>query len=97
VAESAVVGYTHDIKGNALYGFITLKPDGTDRVKDDLRKEINQLIASHYGPIGKLDKVQFVVDLPKTRSGKISRHILRQIVADRIRTFEDDSTLINPE
>src|SRR5690606_33419223 len=58
VAESAVVGYTHDIKGNALYGFITLKPDGTDRVKDDLRKEINQLIASHYGPIGKLDKVQ---------------------------------------
>lgn len=97
VAESAVVGYPHDIKGNGLYGFITLKPEGISRDKDNLRKEINQLITSHYGPIGKLDKIQFVEDLPKTRSGKILRRLLRSIATNRLDTFGDTSTMINAE
>lgn len=97
VAESAVVGYPHDIKGNALYGFITLKVEGTTRDRDNVKKEINQLITSHYGPIGKLDKIQFVEGLPKTRSGKILRRLLRSIATDRLDTFGDTSTMINPE
>ena len=97
VAESAVVGYDHDIKGNALYGFISLKVEGSSRDRDNLKKEINQLITDHYGPIGKLDKIQFVDDLPKTRSGKILRRLLRSIAIDRLDTFGDTSTMINPE
>ncbi len=97
VAESAVVGYPHDIKGNALYGYITLKVHGTTRDKENLRKEINELISSHFGPIGKLDKIQFVDDLPKTRSGKILRRVLRSIAMNKLDDFGDTSTMINPE
>lgn len=99
VAESAIVGYPHDIKGNALYGFITLKEVGETRVKENLINEINQSISSHIGPIAKLDKIQFVPSLPKTRSGKIMRRILRKIAGgeDNITNFGDTSTLINPE
>ncbi len=97
VAESAVVGFPHDIKGNALYGYISLKLEGTSRDKDNLKKEINQLIADHYGPIGKLDKIQFVTDLPKTRSGKILRRVLRSIALNQLDNFGDTSTMINPE
>ncbi len=97
VAESAVVGYNHDIKGNGLYGFITLKVEGTTRDRENVKKEINQLITSHYGPIGKLDKIQFVEGLPKTRSGKILRRLLRSIATNRLDTFGDTSTMINPE
>ncbi len=97
VAESAVVGYPHDIKGNALYGYITLKVHGTTRDKENLRKEINELISSHFGPIGKLDKIQFVEDLPKTRSGKILRRVLRSIAMNKLDDFGDTSTMINPE
>ena len=97
VAESAVVGYPHDIKGNALYGYITLKVHGITRDKENLRNEINQLISSHYGAIGKLDKIQFVDDLPKTRSGKILRRVLRSIAMNALDSFGDTSTMINPE
>nr|WP_297306129.1 acetate--CoA ligase [uncultured Flavobacterium sp.] len=97
VAESAVVGYNHDIKGNGLYGFITLKVEGTTRDRENVKKEINQLIASHYGPIGRLDKIQFVEALPKTRSSKILRRLLRSIATNRLDTFGDTSTMINPE
>lgn len=97
IAESAVVGFPHSIKGNALYGFICLKKEGTSRDRDNLRKEINQLIADHYGPIGKLDKIQFVDDLPKTRSGKILRRMLRSIAAGQVDDFGDTSTMTNPE
>ncbi|MEG1022211.1 MAG: acetyl-coenzyme A synthetase, partial [Myroides sp.] len=97
VAESAVVGFPHDIKGNALYGFISLKKEGSTRDRDNLKKEINQLIADHYGPIGKLDKIQFVDDLPKTRSGKILRRVLRSIALNQLENFGDTSTMINPE
>ena len=97
VAESAIVGYPHDIKGNALYGFITLKQTGKTRDQNNLKNEINQHISTHIGPIAKLDKIQFVAGLPKTRSGKIMRRILRKIAEGDFSNFGDTSTLLNPE
>lgn len=97
VAESAIVGFPHDIKGNALYGYVILKESGEYRNHDNLRKEINQLISDQVGPIAKLDKIQFVNGLPKTRSGKIMRRILRKIAEDDFSNFGDTSTLLNPE
>tara|TARA_Y100001001_G_scaffold126331_1_gene124907 strand:- start:70 stop:1977 length:1908 start_codon:yes stop_codon:yes gene_type:complete len=97
VAESAIVGFPHDIKGNALYGYIILKETGEDRNRDNLKKEINQLITEHIGPIAKLDKIQFVEGLPKTRSGKIMRRILRKIASKDTGNLGDTSTLLNPE
>ncbi|RQO30707.1 acetate--CoA ligase [Taibaiella sp. KBW10] len=97
VAESAIVGYPHDIKGNALYGFVILKESGEGRDRENLRKEINQLISEQIGPIAKLDKIQFVSGLPKTRSGKIMRRILRKIAEGDFSNFGDISTLLNPE
>src|SRR5690554_426913 len=97
VAESAIVGYPHDIKGNALYGFITLKQTGKTRDQNNLRNEINHHISTHIGPIAKLDKIQFVPALPKTRSGKIMRRILRKIAEGDFSNFGDTSTLLNPE
>ena len=97
VAESAIVGFPHDIKGNALYGFIILKEHGETRDRDNLRTEINQYISSHIGAIAKLDKIQFVSGLPKTRSGKIMRRILRKIAEGDFSNFGDTSTLLNPE
>ncbi|MCB9188558.1 MAG: acetate--CoA ligase [Flavobacteriales bacterium] len=97
VAESAIVGFPHDIKGNALYGFITLKETGESRDQDNLRKEINQVITEHIGPIAKLDKIQFTVGLPKTRSGKIMRRILRKVACNELDSLGDISTLLNPE
>lgn len=97
VAESAIVGYPHDIKGNALYGFVILKETGESRVKENVAKEINQVIADTIGPIAKLDKIQFVPGLPKTRSGKIMRRILRKIAEGDYSKFGDTSTLLNPE
>ncbi|WP_317194491.1 acetate--CoA ligase [Chryseobacterium jejuense] len=97
VAESAIVGYPHDIKGNALYGYVTLKETGESRDKENLKKEINQLISDQIGPIAKLDKIQFVSGLPKTRSGKIMRRILRKIAEGDFSNFGDTSTLLNPE
>jgi acetyl-CoA synthetase len=97
VAESAIVGFPHDIKGNALYGFIILKETGEGRDRNNLAKEINQLISDQIGPIAKLDKIQFVSGLPKTRSGKIMRRILRKIAEGDFSNFGDISTLLNPE
>jgi len=95
VAESAIVGFPHDIKGNALYGFVTLK----DEINDEklIRKEINNLISNKIGPIAKLDKIQFASGLPKTRSGKIMRRILRKIASKQYDDLGDISTLLNPE
>lgn len=95
VAESAIVGFPHDIKGNALYGFITLKT-GEYEVHE-LRTEINSLISEKIGPIAKLDKIQFTNGLPKTRSGKIMRRILRKIACEESDDLGDISTLLNPE
>jgi acetyl-CoA synthetase len=97
VAESAIVGFPHDVKGKALYGFVILKESGEIRKKENLFKEINQNISDHVGPIAKLDKIQFVTGLPKTRSGKIMRRILRKITEGDYSNFGDISTLINPE
>ncbi|MGS0527511.1 acetate--CoA ligase [Zobellia nedashkovskayae] len=97
VAESAIVGFPHEVKGNALYGYVILKEFGETRGRDNLRKEINQQITEHIGPIAKLDKIQFVSGLPKTRSGKIMRRILRKIASNDTSNLGDTSTLLNPE
>lgn len=97
VSESAIVGFPHDIKGYALYGFVILKETGESRVHDNVRKEINQIISEHIGPIAKLDKIQFTSGLPKTRSGKIMRRILRKIACKDLSNLGDTSTLLNPE
>ena len=97
VAESAIVGFPHDVKGNALYGYVILKDVGETRDQDNLRKEINQIITEHIGPIAKLDKIQFTQGLPKTRSGKIMRRILRKIAHKDTGNLGDTSTLLNPE
>ncbi len=97
VAESAIVGFPHDVKGNALYGYVTLKETGEGRNHDNLRKEINQIITEQIGPIAKLDKIQFTNGLPKTRSGKIMRRILRKIAGKDTSNLGDTSTLLNPE
>ena len=94
VIESALVGYPHDIKGNALYAYVILKDESK---KDDIRIEINQLISKTIGPIAKPEKIQFVPGLPKTRSGKIMRRILRKIAYGEKSEFGDISTLLNPE
>ncbi|MEO8254817.1 MAG: acetate--CoA ligase [Flavobacterium sp.] len=97
VAESAVVGFPHEVKGKALYGFVILKETGEFRNKENLFIEINQHITDHVGPIAKLDKIQFVSELPKTRSGKIMRRILRKIAEGNFTDYGDTSTLLNPE
>ena len=94
VAESAIVGYPHDVKGSALYGFVTLKQ--SEELSDTLKTEINQLISKQIGPIAKLDKIQFTAGLPKTRSGKIMRRILRKIASKDTSNLGDISTLLNP-
>ena len=94
VVESALVGYPHDIKGNALYAFVILKDDSK---KDDIKTEINKLISKTIGPIAKPEKIQLVPGLPKTRSGKIMRRILRKIACGEKDNFGDISTLLNPE
>ncbi len=97
VAESAIVGYPHDIKGNALYGFITLKKAVSSENHENVKKEINALISSKIGPIATLDNIQFTTGLPKTRSGKIMRRILRKIAGNDTSNLGDISTLLNPE
>ena len=80
-----------------MYGFVILKETGETRNQDNLNKEINQIISNQVGPIAKLDKIQFVSGLPKTRSGKIMRRILRKIAEGDFSNFGDISTLLNPE
>ncbi|KUO64479.1 MAG: acetyl-coenzyme A synthetase [Lutibacter sp. BRH_c52] len=95
VVESAIVGFPHNIKGNALYAYVIVYeiPENPDA----LRKEINDLIGRTIGPIAKLDKIQFVPGLPKTRSGKIMRRILRKIAENETSNMGDITTLLNPE
>ena len=95
VVESAVVGFPHDIKGNALYGFVILY--NSEDASEKLKREINNIISSEIGAFSKLDKIQFVEGLPKTRSGKIMRRILRKIAERKTDEFGDTSTLLNPE
>ena len=97
VAESAIVGVPHDIKGNALFGYICLKEQNIDLDPKAISLSINTLIAEKIGPIAKLDKIVICPGLPKTRSGKIMRRILRKIACGDGKELGDISTLLNPE
>ena len=94
VAEAAVVGYPHDIKGQGIYAYVTLKV-GVDPT-DDLRKELVQFVRKEIGPIATPDLLQFAPGLPKTRSGKIMRRILRSIAQGQYDDLGDVSTLADP-
>ena len=94
VIESAVVGYPHDIKGQGIYVFAILDRKSMD--EDNLRKEINDTVTREIGALAKPDKIQFVTGLPKTRSGKIMRRILRKIAEGEMENLGDISTLLDP-
>lgn len=95
VVESAVVGYPHDVKGEGVYAFTICEEEIDD--PEAFKKEINDLITKQISPIAKAEKVQVVPDLPKTRSGKIMRRILRNVAAGGTDDMGDISTLLNPE
>jgi acetyl-CoA synthetase len=95
VAESAVVGYPHDIKGQGIYAFVTLK-EGF-KASDELKKELVNHVRKEIGPIASPDKLHFTDALPKTRSGKIMRRILRKIAEGAIGELGDTSTLADPD
>jgi acetyl-CoA synthetase len=95
VAESAVVGYPHDIKGQGIYAFVTLK-EGF-KASDDMKKDLVNHIRKEIGPIASPDKLHFTDALPKTRSGKIMRRILRKIAEGAINELGDTSTLADPD
>ncbi|WP_109832882.1 acetate--CoA ligase [Reichenbachiella versicolor] len=95
VIESAVVGYPHEIKGQGIYAYVIC--DMEDRSEANLKKEIVSTVSKIIGPIAKPDKVQIVPGLPKTRSGKIMRRILRKVAEKDTSNLGDTSTLLNPE
>ena len=94
VAEAAVVGYPHDIKGQGIYAYVTLMTG--EAASDEVETGIKQAVRQHIGPIATPDKVQFTPALPKTRSGKIMRRILRKIAEGDISDLGDTSTLADP-
>ncbi len=94
VAEAAVVGYPHDIKGQGIYAYVTLNAGETPT--DALRAELHKWVRQEIGPIASPDKIQWAPGLPKTRSGKIMRRILRKIAADDFADLGDTSTLADP-
>ena len=94
VIESAVVGFPHEIKGQGIFGFVIVK-NQDDKI--DYFNSIRNTVSKHIGPIAKPDKILVVPGLPKTRSGKIMRRILRKIASDEFNNFGDISTLLNPE
>ena len=94
VAEAAVVGYPHDIKGQGIYAYVTLMTG--ESASDTVETGIKQAVRQHIGPIATPDKIQFTPALPKTRSGKIMRRILRKIAEGDISDLGDTSTLADP-
>jgi acetyl-CoA synthetase len=94
VAEAAVVGYPHDVKGQGIYAFVTLKTG--QESSDDVKKAIVKTVRTEIGPHASPDKIQFAPGLPKTRSGKIMRRILRKIAEDAVDQLGDISTLADP-
>jgi acetyl-CoA synthetase len=94
VVESAVVGYPHHIKGQGIYAYVITQGK---ECNDDFKKEILEVVTKEIGPIAKPDIIQFVNGLPKTRSGKIMRRILRKIASKDAKNLGDVSTLLNPE
>ncbi len=95
VSEAAVVGYPHDIKGQGIYAYVSIVSGVTP--SDELKAELVKLVRSEIGPIANVDKLQFASGLPKTRSGKIMRRILRKIAEDDYDNLGDTSTLAEPE
>ena len=95
VAEAAVVGYPHDIKGQGIYAYVTLM--GGEEASEELRKELSDWVRKDIGPIAKPDLIQFAPGLPKTRSGKIMRRILRKVAENDYDALGDTSTLAEPE
>jgi len=95
VAESAVVGFPHDIKGQGIYAYVILREG--EKKHDEFDQEIIATVRKIIGPIAVLDCIQYVDALPKTRSGKIMRRILRKIAAKDTDNLGDISTLANPE
>ena len=94
VAEAAVVGYPHDIKGQGIYAYVTLMHDVEPT--EELRKELVAMVSVEIGPIAKPDIIQWAPALPKTRSGKIMRRILRKVAANELDSLGDTSTLAEP-
>jgi len=94
VSEAAVVGYPHDIKGQGIYAYVTLMA-GTEP-SEELRRELVAWVRKDIGPIASPDQIQFAPGLPKTRSGKIMRRILRKIAEDEPGSLGDTSTLADP-
>jgi acetyl-CoA synthetase len=94
VAEAAVIGYPHEVKGEAIYAFVTLKEgvNKSSRLKDELKNHVRDTI----GPIAKPEKLQFADALPKTRSGKIMRRILKKIASGEIDKLGDVTALADP-
>ena len=95
VVESAVVGYPHEIKGQGIYAYVICDMEG--RSEESLQAEIKQTVTKIIGPIAKPDQIQIVPGLPKTRSGKIMRRVLRKIAAGETDKLGDTSTLLNPD
>ena len=95
VVESAVVGYPHEIKGQGIYAYVITNNPVADA--DAFRKEVVNVVRREIGPIAKPDKIQIVSGLPKTRSGKIMRRILRKVASSDTSNLGDVSTLLNPE
>ena len=94
VAEAAVVGFPHDIKGQGIYAYVTLKAG--EIASDELRKELVAWVRKEIGPIATPDAIQWAPGLPKTRSGKIMRRILRKIAENDFSNLGDTSTLADP-
>jgi len=94
VAEAAVVGFPHDIKGQGIYAYVTLMAG--DEPSDALQKELVQWVRKEIGPIAQPDAIQWAPGLPKTRSGKIMRRILRKVAANELDSLGDTSTLAEP-
>jgi acetyl-CoA synthetase len=94
VAESAVVGYPHDITGQGIYAYVTLMAGESG--SDELKQELIALVRSEIGPIAKVNIIQWAPGLPKTRSGKIMRRILRKVAANELDSLGDTSTLADP-
>ena len=94
VSEAAVVGMPHDIKGQGIYAYVSLMA-GIEG-NEELKKDLVTLVRKEIGPIATVDKIQFAPGLPKTRSGKIMRRILRKIAEDDYANLGDTSTLSEP-
>ena len=94
VSEAAVVGYPHDIKGQGIYAYITLQTGLVP--SEELRQELKEHVRKVIGPIATPDVIQWAPALPKTRSGKIMRRILRKIAENQIDSLGDTSTLADP-